>query len=201
MLNNPAAVRSLRVWRRLAIVTAMALCSGFVMTAVRTWQGRATLVEQCRLDALKQGTDAGAQLRIGGICLAAFAWSHDPASGARAARALAKASGHRRLVEWLASAIGDSAAGADAWLAEGWSRMDRSDAKGAEAAFQRALAHRVPSDIAGRIHDTNSLIAAYRELGELSLAARAAAAAYTLSATATRADRSLTLINVAVLLR
>jgi|GEM_PF-2612638 len=204
MLNNPAAVRSLRAWRRLVVATAMVLCTGLAagaLQALRTWQGAATLVEQCRVEALKPPAGSSAQLRLGGICLAAFAWSHDAATGARAARALARASGHAWLVEWLASDIGDSAEGADAWLAAGVSRLQGDEVQEGVVALQRAQAHRAATDIGGRLHDATSLMIAYRDLGDLQRAAHFGADAYTLATAVTKADRSTTLVNLAELLR
>ncbi len=199
MLSNPAAILSLRTWRRRAIVTAVAVGVALGVRQVRDAPPARTLVEACR--AQSEAEQAAGRAPPWAPCLAAFVGSGDPATGARAARGLAGHADMRWVVEWIADRIGDSDAGADAWLAAGRVRRSHDDLAGAVAAYQRALRHRATDNLAGRLRDENGLLIAYQLLGDHERALLAAARAYALAAgmPATR-ERRVTLVSVARLL-
>lgn len=150
---------------------------------------------RCR-DAAEAKRDAAVEL-----CLAHYELTRDPASGARAARALQSRRGALPVIEWIASAIGDSAAGADAWLAAGVSRGAAGDVAGSLAAYERAVAMRAASDAAGQLRDAIGLLYHYLGRSDPRAAARQAALAYDLVSLVDRpADRAAAYINIATLL-
>lgn len=117
-----------------------------------------TLAERCERAAAARRPDAAE------LCLPAYELTGDPSIGGRAARALQGREGALPIVEWIANAVGDSAAGADAWLAAGVSRGIAGDTKGALAAYERAVAMRGAGDTLGQLRDAVGLI--YYYLGE-----------------------------------
>jgi len=135
------------------------------------------------------------------LCLPAYELTRDPALGARAARSLQDRAGAGPSVEWIASAIGDTAAGADAWLAAGATRIDRQDLPGALAAFERAVAMRGPSDTRGQLLDAGWLIYFHLIRSDYQAAAAQAVIAHGLvRLVEAREDRAAAYINIASLL-
>lgn len=155
----------------------------------------ATLAERCRQAALARLPDAAE------LCLPAYELTGDPALGGRAARSLQNRAGAEPLVEWIASAIGDSAAGADAWLAAAIERVNRRDMRGALAAYERAVAMRGARDAAGQLRDAVGLIFYHRRQGEYQAAIDQAVIAYGLIGSVdSREDRAAAYINIATVL-
>jgi tetratricopeptide (TPR) repeat protein len=135
------------------------------------------------------------------LCLQRFLRTLDPATGARAARALQSRDDKRAIVEWIAGMIGDAPAGADAWLALGVSRRAAGDFPGSLAAFERAQAHRAPSDTLGRLHDAVGRIYYHEYQAEYQAAFRAAVDAYELVGRVCGPDdRATAYLNIASLL-
>lgn len=154
-----------------------------------------TLAERCERAADARQPDAAE------LCLPAYELTRDPALGARAARSLQDRAGARPIVEWIASAIGDTAAGADAWLAVGATRIDSDDLPGALAAFERAVAMRGASDARGQLLDAGWLIYFYLIQSEYQAAAAQAVIAHGLvRLVEAREDRAAAYINIATLL-
>jgi hypothetical protein len=202
MLSKPAPILSVRAWRRRVIVVVLAagFAAGFAAGVVRA-RPAVTLVEACRDAARDAASEARAQLQVAGVCYLAFVASRDPATGARAARALAGTAGSRRLVDQIANDIGDSAAGADAWLAAGRARRVDDDAASAVLAYRRGLAHRAAGDLTSKIRDANGLLIAYQNLGDYQNALLEASSVYELSSRGASArERRMTLLNIAILL-
>lgn len=156
---------------------------------------RPTLAERCQQAARARLPEAAE------LCLPAYELTRDPALGARAARSLQDRSGARPIVEWIASSIGDSAAGADAWLAAGVTRFDSHDLPGALAAFERAVAMRSPSDTHGQLLDAGWLIYFHLFQSDYQAAAAQAVIAHGLVRLVdSREDRASAYINIATLL-
>src|SRR5689334_9828415 len=76
-----------------------------------------TLAERCRRAAAARLPEAAE------LCLPVYELTADPAAGAGAARGMQGRDGALPIIEWIANAIGDRTAGADAWLAVGFSRL------------------------------------------------------------------------------
>src|ERR1041384_7375512 len=83
-------------------------------------------VSPTRAERCERAADAR-QADTADLCLPVYELTRDPAAGARAARALQSRDGALPIVEWIANAIGDSAAGADAWLATAVGRVSNHD--------------------------------------------------------------------------
>jgi tetratricopeptide (TPR) repeat protein len=136
-----------------------------------------------------------------GLCLADYGLTRDAAAGARAARALQSRPGALPVIEWLASAIGDSAAGADAWLAAGVGRGVAGDVPGALAAYERAVAMRGARDALGQLRDAVGLLYHYLGESDYRAAAGQATLAYDLASLVDRpADRAAAYINIATMM-
>src|SRR3954468_6335486 len=114
-----------------------------------------TLAERCQ-QAARAGLPDAAEL-----CLPVYELTGDPVAGARAARAMQSRDGALPIIEWIANAIGDRAAGADAWLAAGVSRGVAGNERGALAAYERAAAMRSAGDALGQLHDAVGLLYHY----------------------------------------
>jgi tetratricopeptide (TPR) repeat protein len=154
-----------------------------------------TLAERCERAADARQADTA------DLCLPAYELTRDPALGARAARSLQDRAGARPIIEWIASAIGDGAAGADAWLAVGATRIDSDDLPGALAAFERAVAMRGPRDIRGQLLDAGWLIYFHLIQSDYQAAAAQAVIAHGLvRLVESREDRAAAYINIATLL-
>ncbi|HEX3757931.1 MAG TPA: hypothetical protein VHW23_04475, partial [Kofleriaceae bacterium] len=154
-----------------------------------------TLAERCRRALDARLPDAAE------LCLPVYELTADPAAGARAARAMQSRDGALPLIEWIANAIGDQAAGADAWLAAGASRLAVDDARGALAAYERAVAVRAAGDTLGQLRDAAGLLYYYMAQSDFHAAVGQAAIAYDLlPLVAHPADRISAYINIASLL-
>lgn len=151
-----------------------------------------TLAERCQRAAESRLPDAAE------LCLPVYELTRDPAAGARAARALQNRDGARPIVEWIAGSIGDSAAGADAWLATAVSRVSDLDLPGTLAAYERAVAMRATGDTLGQLHDAVGLIHYHLIQSEYQRAAEQAVIAHGLvRLVASRDDRAVAYINIA----
>lgn len=157
--------------------------------------GSPTLAERCRRAAEARLPDAAE------LCLPVYELTADPAAGARAARAMQSRDGALPIIEWIANAVGDRPAGADAWLAAGVSRQQRGDFPAALAAFHRASDHRAASDTLGRLHDAVGLLNYHVNQAEYQVATEQAAVAYDLlSQVDGRDDRAVAYLNIAFLM-
>ena len=135
------------------------------------------------------------------LCLWRYVATLDPASGARAARAMQSRDGKLPVIEWLAGMIGDRPAGADAWLAAGVSRRLAGDFRGALAAFRRAVAHRGPTDTLGKLHDAVGLLNYHVDQADYQAATAQAATAYGLvNRVCGQDDKAVAYLNIAFLL-
>lgn len=157
---------------------------------------RAGLAGRCQEAANAKRPDAAE------LCLTSFMMTRDPATGGRAARALQRRRGALPIIDWIAGAVGDLPAGADAWLAAGLHRASFvDDDAGALAALQRAAAHRGQRDTLGKLHDAVGLLYHHQRRGAYEQAILAAASAYELADRVCRADdRAVAYLNVASLL-
>jgi tetratricopeptide (TPR) repeat protein len=154
-----------------------------------------TLAERCARAVDARRPDAA------DLCLPAYELTGDPATGGRAARALQAREGALPIVEWIANAVGDSAAGADAWLAAGVSRGIAGDTRGALAAYERAVAMRGAGDTLGQLRDAVGLIYYYLGESDFHAATRQAVIAHDLlSLVGPGEDRAAAYINIATLL-
>ncbi len=154
-----------------------------------------TLAERCEQAAAARLPDTAE------LCLPVYELTGDPAAGARAARALQSRDGALPMVEWIANAIGDRAAGADAWLAAGVSRDLAGDDRGALAAYERAAAMRSAGDTLGQLHDAAGLLYHHINQNDYRAAVWQAAVAYDLVHLVDRqAERITAYINIASLL-
>lgn len=193
MMNRTALVPPNRLPRRRELAITVTLAAGFAAAAT-CGHRQPTLASACR------AASEGSQPQTAALCLASFVLTNDPATGALAARALEAQGGAEDIIERLAAAIGDSNAGADAWLAAGNARKAHDPAR-AVIAYRRALDHRAPDNVSGRIRDTIGLLLAFAEQGDYQNATQKAADAYELASRATSdQDRGLALLDIALLL-
>jgi tetratricopeptide (TPR) repeat protein len=154
-----------------------------------------TLAERCRQAAEARLPDAAE------LCLPAYELTRDPALGSRAARSVQGRAGFRPIIEWIASSIGDSAAGADAWIAAAVARSNGGDLKGALAAYERAVAMRGARDTRGQLLDASALIFFHLRQSDYQAAAAQAVIAHGLvRLVEAREDRAAAYINIATLL-
>jgi tetratricopeptide (TPR) repeat protein len=154
-----------------------------------------TLAERCRHAAAARLPDATE------LCLPAYELTRDPALGGHAARSLQNRAGARPIIEWIASSIGDSAAGADAWIAAAAARGAARDRLGALAAYERAVAMRGASDTRGQLLDAVSLIFFHLRQSDYQAATAQAVIAHGLvRLVESREDRAAAYVNIASLL-
>ncbi|HEX8107898.1 MAG TPA: CHAT domain-containing protein [Kofleriaceae bacterium] len=135
------------------------------------------------------------------LCLPAYELTRDPTLGSHAARSLQRRPGAEPIIAWIANAIGDSPAGADAWFALALAREYHHDARGALTALERAVAMRGARDAAGQLRDANGLIFHHLRASEYQEAIDQAVIAHGLiGAVESREDRAGAYINIATTL-
>ena len=188
-------------------------CAGWVVVglcalcACRQASSAATTCDEpveAKLEGLPGQCQDAANARrpgAGDLCLASYMMTRDPATGARAARALQNRDGALPVIEWIAGAVGDNPAGADAWLATGLARYFKDDARHALEALQRASAHRAASDTRGRLNDATGLIYYYQHESDYVAAIEPAATAFELvDRVCGRDERAAAYLNIAAML-
>lgn len=172
-----------------------ALAIGLCMICACGASQSPTLAERCRQAAFARLPDAAE------LCLPAYELTGDPALGSRAARSLQNRAGAEPIVEWIASAIGDSPAGADAWLAAAVVRDHHRDVRGALAAYERAVAMRGARDATGQLRDATGLIFHHLRASEYQAAIDQAVIAHGLIGVVdSREDLAAAYINIATVL-
>ena len=114
-------------------------------------------------------------------CLVGYVLTGDAATGGRAAQRMCRREGALPILEWIAGAIGDSPAGADAWHAVGIRRRLDGDLEGSLEAHLRAASHRAAGDELGHLHDSMGLFATYLVQSNYQAGAHQAAVLYELA--------------------
>jgi tetratricopeptide (TPR) repeat protein len=152
------------VWRRLAVVACLLACRG----AARS-----------DLAACKEASHTGSPDAIV-ICGVAYADGANAEGGGLYARALVDAGGQLADVRLVAERVGDRPGGAEAWNAVGDALRAADDPTHAIEAYKRALDHRAPEDLRGRVRDAVGLFHQYAAVDDYRRAMRYAGMAYEL---------------------